>query len=110
MARSSRMKAGGTTYRVAGICEVCVHPEARGRGLVKLMLATVHAALVAWCHDFALLFGDPAVYGSSGYEEVGNLFYDADGKRGRTRVPAMAHALTARAWPSTDVDLPGPKF
>ena len=32
------IEAEGRAFRIGGICEVCVHPEFRGRGYVKLML------------------------------------------------------------------------
>lgn len=108
-----RVVSGGRSYRIAGIAEVCVHPKARGLGFVRNILGHIHAWAAGEGFEFAVLFGDPRVYGSSGYREVGNLFHDgmaADGTPVRKQVPAMAHPLGAHPWPSGEVYLPGPVF
>lgn len=112
-AHEKTVQAGGRTYRIAGIAEVCVHPAHRGQGLVRKMLRRVHRGLARRGFDFAVLFGDPRVYASSGYASVDNLFHDEEGADGRTRrkmIAAMARPLSTTPWPSGKVYLPGPTF
>ncbi len=96
----------GTSYRVCGIGEVCVHPGHRGRGYIRTMLLQIHDDLTLWGFDFALLFGDPHVYGSSGYVEVHNLVH------GEEHVPitVMVKELSGTPWPTAEVYLPGQVF
>jgi len=109
------VESEGQRYRIGGIAEVCVHPDHRGRGYVKAMLACVHRWLaVPGTHggqqrfDFAVLFGKPQIYSSSGYVQVGNLILDdeTDSDGGN----AMVRQLTQTTWPTAPVHLPGPKF
>lgn len=103
--------SAGATYRLGGVAEVCVHPEHRGHGLARGLLAEIHAWLAARQVPFAVLFGNPKVYTSSGYVVVGNL---------RVRSPetgawesaqgAMVHMLGIHEWPAGPVDLVGPRF
>jgi predicted acetyltransferase len=105
--------AGGRTFRIGGIAEVCVHPEFRGRGFMKTMFTGVHDWLVRHEFDFAVLFGDPHVYGSSGYVQVNNLVHDdvsATGEKLTRQSPAMVRPLSETPWPGGPVYLPGPKF
>jgi len=105
--------ADGRTFRIGGIAEVCVHPEYRGQGYVKKMLACVHDWLIRHEFDFAVLFGDPHVYGSSGYVQVDNLVHDEVSDMGEKltrQSPAMVRQLSDTPWPAGQVHLPGPKF
>lgn len=94
---------------IGGVAEVCVLPEHRGRGYVKAMLAPIHAALRARQIPFALLFGDPGVYASSGYFPVTNLHL-ADNEGIWRQNAALANAMGDAPWPGGQVRLPGPKF
>jgi GNAT superfamily N-acetyltransferase len=108
-----RVETHDRTYRVGGICEVCVHPDYRGQGLVRLMLAVVHDWLIRHAYDFALLFGDPAVYGSSGYAMKDNLFQDVETKgrqKSRRQISGMVRQLSDTRWPTCAVLLPGILF
>ena len=107
------VQADGKTYRIAGICEVCVHPDHRGHGYVKAMLECIHKWLVPQGFDFSVLFGDSKVYGSSGYVNITNLYQDVigeDGQKHRKQLLPMVKALTAKSWPTTEVFLPGLTF
>ena len=107
------VEASGRTFPIGGIAEVCVHPEFRGRGYVKRMLACVHDWLIRHDFDFAVLFGKPDVYLSSGYIEVNNLIHDdvtAEGENCTSQSPAMVRPLSDTPWPDGQVYLPGPKF
>ena len=107
------VEADGRTFRIGGIAEVCVHPEFQGRGFVKAMLACVHDWLNRHEFDFAVLFGNPRMYGSSGYIQVNNLVHDevsATGQRCTSQGPAMVRQLSHTPWPAGQVYLPGRKF
>lgn len=105
------MIADTSIYGVAGIAEVCVHPDFRGLGLVKQMLGDVHGWLRYYSFAFAVLMGDPRIYQSSGYRSVGNLYCDAAVKGRRQRCEsAMVNQLLSIPWPDGDVYIPGPSF
>ncbi len=101
-------------FPIGGICEVCVHPEVRGRGYVREMLKVVHAWEAAAGLPFSLLFGEPSVYQSSGYREVRNLVYHPQGgawtEEAVVPLPVMVRTLGEQPWPEETVFLPGPKF
>jgi predicted N-acetyltransferase YhbS len=78
---------------------------------VRALLAEIHAWLAAREVPFAVLFGDPRFYASSGYVSVSNLFLRADPSA--TWAPAdgaMVKQLLAEAWPAGEVHLAGPAF
>lgn len=105
--------AGDVVYRAGGVCEVCVHPDDRGRGYVKAMLARIRDFLITEQFDFGLLFGDPEVYRSSGYRTITNLSIASDPESdpaARMMVTGMILELGRRPWPDTAVYLPGGKF
>jgi predicted acetyltransferase len=107
------VEADGRTFRIGGIAEVCVHPDFRGRDFVKKMLSRVHDWLVRNEFDFAILFGEPCIYNSSGYVQVDNLVHDdvtATGENCTSQSPVMVRPLTETTWPGGPVYLPGPKF
>lgn len=99
----------GNAFPIGGICSVCVHPDYRGRSYVKLMLERVHAWLSEHGFDFAVLFGSPLIYGSSGYVQVDNLVHGSD-QEGWKPVNVMVFEVSATAWPDGQVRLPGPTF
>lgn len=98
---------GPQSYSVAGIAEVCVHPNNRKKGLVGILLKRIHTDMTNEKMAFSILFGDDCIYHSSGYREVTNLLMQT----GRSWVPvnAMARGLKER-WPESSVQLSGPKF
>lgn len=107
------VEAEGRWFRIGGIAEVCVHPEYRGRGFVRIMLACVDDWLRQHGFLFAVLFGMPCVYKSSGYVQVNNLFHTSEtpaGQKCRKQVTAMVKELSDERWPSKDAYLPGPTF
>ncbi len=103
------VESQGALFRMGGICEVCVHPDYRGQGYVRTMLESIHAWLCEREFVFALLFGDPLVYGSSGYAQITNLFIGG-GQDGWEQVNGLARELSGTPWPDRDVHLRGPKF
>ncbi|MBN1515719.1 GNAT family N-acetyltransferase [Candidatus Sumerlaeota bacterium] len=103
------VEADGQSFRIGGIAEVCVHPDHRRRGYVRMMLEQIHA----WLHErgfvFAMLFGEASVYGSSGYKEARNIVY-GDSGTGWKQTGGMVKELTQTPWPDTEVRLSGQKF
>lgn len=103
-----RVIAGGETYPIGGMAEVCVHPEYRGRGFVREMLGCIHPWLAARGFVYSMLFGDPKVYGSSGYFNAENLWHGTEAER--HKVTAMVRPVASKPWPQGEVFLPGPVF
>jgi len=99
----------GKPYRIGGIAEVCVHPDNRGLGYVRAMLLVIHAWMARHGFVFSVLFGDPRVYGSSGYVHVDNLVHGS-AETGWSPAGALVKPLTEIPWPVDTVQLPGPKF
>jgi len=98
---------------IGGIAEVCVHPDCRGRGLVRHMLHAVHGWLAGREFLFAMLFGKPEVYTTSGYATVSNVWceeYDAAGLPHRKPLTPMVCQVGPRPWPVDPVFLPGLTF
>lgn len=100
--------------RIAGIAEVCVHPQQRGRGLVRELLASAHPWLAAHDIPVAMLFGDKKVYASSGYQTIANPIRYQNSETGVWSVEpsdwAMVKPLRDFDWPMGVVDLRGPMF
>ena len=58
---------------------------------------------------FAVLLGDPKIYGSSGYRSVGNVylpFRDA----AKPNPDVLVKPLGSRLWPQSAVVIEGPPF
>jgi predicted N-acetyltransferase YhbS len=107
------VEADGRRFPVGGLAEVCVHPEFRGRGFVKAMLACIHDWLILHEYDFAVLFGELYIYQSSGYFQVSNLVHDEvtpAGEKYKAQEPAVVKEMSGTPWPTGQVHLPGPKF
>lgn len=105
----------GRVFRVGGVAEVCVHPAYQGRGYVKLLVAAVHAWMIAQGFVFSVLSGNPRYYASSGYLPVDNLFLDGkdadDGTPRRIKsVGALVVTLSTEPWPDGETHIPGPNF
>lgn len=107
------VESNGTIYRIGGIAEVCVHPEFRGQGFVRIMLDSAHKWLIRHPFDFAVLFGNIKIYKSSGYMQVKNLWMDADPadeSKPRQHAAALVKELSNTPWPQGELYLPGPTF
>lgn len=104
------LKCGDAIFWCGAIAEVCVHPDFRGRGYVRALLADVHKWLKKSEIPFGVLFGNPLVYSSSGYRLVLNLWSDGGAPehepKDRTAF-AMTKSLTAKPWPEEKVVLLG---
>ena len=109
-----RIGTAAGDFAICGIAEVAVHPDFRGRGLVKQLLAPAHAAFAREGVPFSFLFGNSKVYGSSGYVPVSNALRHFDFTCHEWLVRPLAHALVkplgATPWPEGEIDLRGPVF
>jgi len=105
---------GDTELAFGGVAEVCVHPAFRGRGYVGLLLADAHERVRQRGFPFAVLYGNPRYYSSSGYVTVENLYRDLPDENGhvarRKTDEAMVLPLGPRRWPEGQIYLPGPAF
>lgn len=98
---------------IGGIAEVAVHPEFRGRGLVRRLLNEAHDWLRLNHYPFSLLFGNPQVYASSGYVTFSNLLVENKSTAGVIRwepTEVMVCCLSEMEWPAQPVSLQGPIF
>src|SRR4051812_7651515 len=94
----------GEAVAIGGIAEVCVHESARGRGHVRRLLERAHHGLVERGVDFAFLFGDSNIYGSSGYQPITALircFNPTSQAFEEAPIPsALVKPLGSRPWPA----------
>jgi GNAT superfamily N-acetyltransferase len=99
---------------IGGVAEVCVHPDYRGQGLVRLLMPRIQKWLTDRHFDFSILFGRTEVYASSGYKNVDNPLRQLDPATGQWIVQPVANAmilpLGLRPWPPGEIDLRGPLF
>ena len=101
---------------VIGIAEVCTHPDYRGRGLARAILAEIHDWARAQGFDWSLLFGSHAIYGGSGYARIDNPIRALDYQSGAWKTETLEYALarqlrqSAAPWPHGTIDLRGPHF
>ncbi|MGI6087775.1 MAG: GNAT family N-acetyltransferase [Kiritimatiellia bacterium] len=65
-----RMFLNGKLLRVGAIGGVCTSPEFRGRGYVRALLEDCTNYMRAHDFDVSLLFGEPAIYGKSGWQTL----------------------------------------
>ena len=103
-----QIEVDGKPFNIGGVGDVCVHPDHRGQGYVGVMLQSVHDWLASHEFAFSVLFGDGAVYGSSGYTTVDNLCILREGSWVPSK--AMVRPLADIPWPLTEVHLIGRDF
>lgn len=98
---------------IGGVAEVCVAAPYRGRGVLKKLLSEVHCWLAGRDFPFAMLFGRPKVYKSSGYELIQNELL-ASNSLSRHWNPfcgkPLVCKLSTQPWPEGMIDLRGPTF
>jgi len=105
-----KVEAGGEIFRFGGIGEVCVHPDHRGRGYVRETLAVIHDWLARHGFAFSVLYGNPEVYGSSGYVAKENVFCREAVDQAPQRRTVLVKQLTGEPWPVADAYLQGVTF
>jgi uncharacterized protein (DUF2062 family)/GNAT superfamily N-acetyltransferase len=115
-AHEKTIQTAAGSRRMAGVADVCVHPDARGRGLFRRMLADAHAWLAAHAFDFSVLFGKREIYGSSGYMPVSNFSHRPPADADPVKTPwerstcALVKPLSDMPWPSEDVYMDSRSF
>ena len=109
-----RVSIGETELMVGGMAEVCVHESQRGQGHARRLLGEAHRGLRERGIEFALLFGEPELYVSSGYLPLLASIrrFDPAAQSFLTAISrvALCKPLTERAWPDGPIDLRGPMF
>jgi predicted acetyltransferase len=99
---------------IAGIAGVCVHPDYRGRGLLRQMLSEVHTWARNRHYSFAFLFGKNEIYRSSGYIQCNNEFKFINHRNNIEEIKQIetAHyfSLGNKSWPTSLIDIQGPMF
>lgn len=123
------IRGDGQDLRCGGVAEVAVAPPYRGRGFARLLLHRAHAWLEEQGFDFAILFGDPALYRRNGYRIAENRIRYLDFETGSARELSLSagtdpsngsqapdegaflyRPLSRRSWPSGIIDLQGYRF
>ena len=109
-----RIGVGESELLVGGLAEVCVHESLRGQQLARRLLDRTHDHLRERGIEFALLFGDAAIYSADGYLPLAAEIRRFDPathsiESGPSRV-ARYKLLAARPWPVGSIDLRGPMF
>lgn len=112
------VRLGEALVDIAGLAEVATAPEARGRGVAKALVARSIEEARGSLADHLLLFGDPAVYGSSGFRPARNPIRHVVMAGARTWRTATARdaglmvlPLRGAPWDAdAPLDLLGPMF
>lgn len=96
---------------IGGVAEVCVAPAHRGRGYLKTLLSAIHDFLQQRGTPFAMLFGKPPLYRSSGYHPIANPLRSTDFFLWKPfKGTPMVRPFSSRPWPDGAIDLQGPTF
>jgi predicted N-acetyltransferase YhbS len=107
------ISAAGRDLRIGGIAEVCVAHPFRGQGLVKKTLLEAHVWMRREAIPFAMLFGHPKVYSSSGYVVIENPIHAENALISHLnpfKGKPMIIPLATHPWPPGPIDLRGPTF
>ncbi|WP_353498863.1 GNAT family N-acetyltransferase [Vibrio chaetopteri] len=103
--------AAGKAIPIAGVAEVCVHPDYRKKGLAKALIEEAHQWMEQQPFHYSILFGRDEVYTSSGYKRVTNLSLLPNEPLAQpTPVSVMVKTLNQHSWPKRTVLLPGLTF
>lgn len=97
------------SFPISGIAEVCVQPEYRGKGLVKMLLKVIHQDALERGDAFSVLFGRTQVYQSSGYQPTDNLKVEVKPREWMSTEDTMVLSLNI-IWPQQAVHLVGYPF
>ncbi len=110
-----RMFFNGQLLRVGAIGGVCTAPEFRGRGFARQLLEDCTNYMRDHGFDVSLLFGEPAIYGKSGWQTLSAFGMSANFKLAgagdvavRDGDPARDAAVLARIHQATSARLNGP--
>lgn len=97
------------SFPISGIAEVCVQPDSRAKGLVKLLLKAVHQDALERGDAFSVLFGRTHIYQSSGYQPINNLHMKVQPNKWVSTSDTMVCSLNI-IWPQQTVHLVGYPF
>lgn len=103
------MIAGPKRLPCGGIADVCVHPDFRGRGLMRRLLTDAHAWMRNRGWAFSILFGDEQVYQSSGYSRAPVVLENPPADIPQP-MPALLYRLGDEHWPAISPTLSGNLF
>jgi len=98
---------------IGGVAEVCVATKHRGLGIAKELLQSIDQWLSARDVPFAMLFGQPKIYASSGYVPMQNELRTDNLLSGHWNPfcgTPMIKALSPIPWPRGIIDLRGSTF
>ncbi|MBN2455354.1 MAG: GNAT family N-acetyltransferase [Sedimentisphaerales bacterium] len=104
--------AGSDKYLVAGVANVCVLPEYRGKGFSDKILQAAAEEAKKYDFDFGLLFTNKKIkyiYARNGWREIqGQKFLCTDeGKKLEVSSAKMYYPLKCENFPSGIIDLQG---
>ena len=114
-----RMGTSAGDLEIAGIGNVCSHPDARGKGAARACMEAVDEYIANGGRvDFGLLLTGPSIerfYTKLGWRNVDNLVImtDAEGNRSVFDPERNGHRMvypgrrTMNDWPEGDIDLNG---
>ena len=90
----------GTTLKAGGVGDVCVHPDYRGRGYIRIILKTVHNWMQENEYSFSILWGKVSVYQSSGYTNIDNIYKNGEDDCEPEKIEGtMVKQISTKEWP-----------
>ena len=99
--------------KIGGVAEVCVATAYRRHRQAARLIRAAHDWMRGNGFEFAMLFGQPDIYQSSGYALIENEIA-ATNSLARHWNPfcgkPMIHRLSDKPWPEGRIDLRGPTF
>ena len=99
--------------KIGGVAEVCVATAYRRHRQAARLIRAAHDWMRGNGFEFAMLFGQPGIYQSSGYALIENEIA-ATNSLARHWNPfcgkPMIHRLSDKPWPEGRIDLRGPTF
>jgi GNAT superfamily N-acetyltransferase len=111
------IRSGGRPVAVAGVQNLCIHPQMRGSGLAATILTAAMAEARRRGLGFGLLFCDRSLeqfYKTRGWSTLDVPVMCADENGHHSRIPdkniCMVSPLNAEAFPEGAIDLQGPDW
>lgn len=108
-----KVHAGGQTWKVAGVAEMAVHPDYRGKGLALAVLRAGDQWAKAQGLDAVLVPGGSTMYEKNGYVSLRRplIITPHNSSIEKTETWDLRVLLFKdKSWPEGPVDLKGPLF